>query len=126
MLASNNERAEEGREPCQQTFHYKRLIEDIGNGPRAETGQQVARTIRDQLARGDLHLGPSADESLETYSRQWLKGLSGNLKASTVRFYSDNLERHIVPLIGRRAIGSIARADCRELSLRFAPKRPRG
>jgi hypothetical protein len=36
-------------------------------------------------------------------------------EASTVRFYTDNLSRHVRPLLGIRPIASVTRADCREL-----------
>ena len=29
----------------------------------------------------------------EAYAHDWLRGLTGNLKASTIRFYSENLTR---------------------------------
>jgi hypothetical protein len=38
-----------------------------------------------------------------------------NLKASTVRFYTDNLENHVFPLLGPRPITEVSRKDCGEL-----------
>jgi hypothetical protein len=34
---------------------------------------------------------------------------------STVRFYTDHLENHIFPLLGKRPIGEVLRKDCRDL-----------
>jgi integrase len=80
-----------------------------------ETAVKVARAIRERLASGDLQLGPATDqETLKTYAAEWGKSLSG-LKSSTVRFYTDNLKRHVLPALGQRPIGSINRADCRTL-----------
>ncbi len=81
-----------------------------------ETALRIVQRIRERLAAGDLQLHSSAsDDTLEMYARDWLKGLTGNLKASTIKFYADNLERHVLPLLGRRAVGALSRADCREL-----------
>ena len=68
--------------------------------------------IRERLASGDLDLGATDTETLATYADEWQKGLSG-LKASTVRFYGDNLKRHILPALGHRPVSALNRADCR-------------
>ena len=68
------------------------------------------------MAAGALNLPVTADdESLDSYARKWLKGLAGNLKASTIAFYTDNVERHVLPTLGTRRLRDISRADCREL-----------
>ncbi len=54
-------------------------------------------------------------EVLNAYAREWLRTSVGHLKASTVRFYSGHLEKHILPLLGDRPIGEVTRKDCREL-----------
>ena len=54
-------------------------------------------------------------ETLEQYARQWLLGLTGTLKASTIKFYTDNLGHHVLPILGPRLIGTVSRADCREI-----------
>jgi integrase len=90
----------------------RRKAKQIGDH---ETALKVAKAIRERIARGDLQLGSSTDETFKTYAAEWLKGSAGNLKASTIAFYTDNLRRHVYPLLGSRAIGSITRADCREL-----------
>lgn len=73
------------------------------------TAMKLAQAIRERIARGDLQLGPSTEETLETYANGWLKGLTGNLRASTIAFYTDNLKRHVFPLLGRRPVGSVTR-----------------
>jgi integrase len=81
-----------------------------------ETALRVAKAIRERLARGDLLLEQIAeDETLDAYARSWLKALHGSLKASTIAFYTDNLERHVLPLLGTRSVRSLTRADCRQL-----------
>jgi len=52
---------------------------------------------------------------VQAYAQAWLRGLERNLKASTVRFYRENLDRHVLPLLGDRPLASITRADGREL-----------
>src|SRR5512134_2175803 len=80
-----------------------------------ETALKIARVIRERIAAGELYLGASSDETLQMYADAWLKGLTGNLKASTVTFYSENLRRHVLPALGHKPVGAIVRADCREL-----------
>jgi integrase len=80
------------------------------------TALEVARRIREQLALGDLGLLSTARaETLDTYAQSWLRGLTGNLKASTIRFYSDNLRRYVLPAYGTRPLQQLTRQDCREL-----------
>jgi len=91
----------------------KRKAKRIGD---RETALRVASRIRERMAAGALHLPTTADEeSLASYARTWLKGLAGNLKASTIDFYTDNVERYVVPALGTQRLPDISRADCREL-----------
>ena len=81
-----------------------------------ETAVCVAKSIREKLVRGEFGLETATeDETIETYARRWLSAISGNLKASTIRFYSENLDRHVFPLFGSRPVRSITRADCKDL-----------
>jgi integrase len=56
---------------------------------------------------------PEPPQTVESYANDWLKGLTGNLKASTIRFYSDNLKRHVLPALGQRPLADLTRRDCR-------------
>jgi integrase len=86
------------------------------------TALRVARAVRERIARGELQLGASSEETLDSYAAVWLKGLAGNLKASTIAFYGEHLRRHIVPALGQRPIGAVNRADCRELAVALRAK----
>jgi integrase len=91
----------------------RRRAKKIGD---RETAKRVAQRIREQLAAGAFNLTPTAtEEKLEAYVKTWLAGLSGNLKASTIRFYGDNLDRYVLPLLGHRPLTAVSRADAREL-----------
>ena len=85
-----------------------------------ETAMTIARRIRERIAAGALQLpsAAAAEESLQTYARGWLKTISGNLKASTVEFYTENMDRYILPALGARPLRDIGRADCRDLIVR--------
>src|SRR5687768_11187490 len=80
-----------------------------------DTALHVAKRIREQLAVGDLHLKEDAVEvpvdTLNAYADGWLTGVASTLKASTVRFYTANLARHVRPSLGLRPITSLTRAD---------------
>src|SRR3989442_11248719 len=81
-----------------------------------ETAKRLAQQIREKLATGDLRLAAvPAEETLDTYARPWLGSLTGNLKASTIKFYGDNLGRHVLPLLGHPPISTLSRRDAREL-----------
>jgi hypothetical protein len=96
--------------------HSNRRAKKIGD--RA-TALCVARRIRERLASDDLHLDgrepPGRVETVDTYADGWLRSTPATLKASTVRFYTDNLIRHVRPLLGARPVTSLTRADSREL-----------
>src|SRR4051812_2210130 len=80
-----------------------------------ETGRRLAGALEERLARSDFRL-PSADDlgpTLRTYAEKWLDAARGNLKASTVYFYSTHLEQHIYPALGTRRVSALRRPDCR-------------
>jgi integrase len=90
----------------------KRKSKRIGDKASAT---RVAQAIRERIAKGDLQLEQTNPETLAVYADAWQTGLSKALKASTLRFYGDNLRRYILPALGSRPISSINRRDCREL-----------
>jgi integrase len=94
--------------------HGKRRAKRVGD---QETARRVAKELREQLARTDLHLPILRSEAVtfERYTKAWLKTARLNLKASTVRFYEGHLDQHIVPALGSRAISEVRRGDCRDL-----------
>ena len=69
-------------------------------------------TLAERAAAPPSHPAP---ETLESYARAFLHVADLNLKTSTVRFYTDHLENHVFPLIGRRPIADVTRKDCRDL-----------
>jgi integrase len=91
----------------------RRRAKKIGD---KESATRVAQRIREQLAVGAVNLPPAAaEEKLNAYAKIWLAGLTGNLKASTIRFYDSNLESYVLPLLGDRPLTAVSRADAREL-----------
>jgi integrase len=88
----------------------KRRAKRIGEKHAA---QRVAREIQERLAAGELNLPMPGDETLQTYAENWLA--SATLKASTVRFYGDNLVNHIVPLLGAIPVAQLSRQHVKDL-----------
>jgi integrase len=74
-----------------------------------------AGTFRPKPYSGEPTATPEPVETLERYARTWLRTAALNLKASTVRFYTDNIENHVVPVVGAVPIGAVSRKHCREL-----------
>jgi hypothetical protein len=91
----------------------RRRAKKIGD---RETALRAAQKVREALVAGDLRVTQKAPaETLNSYTQEWLRGLQSNLKASTVRFYRENLTRHVLPLLGDRPLTNITRADGRLL-----------
>src|ERR1019366_5964257 len=82
-----------------------------------ETARRLASAIAERLARADFQLPAAADlgPTVQTYAATWLAAAEGNLKASTVHFYTTHLEQHIYPALGPRRVSTLRRQDCREL-----------
>ena len=94
--------------------HNRRKSKRIGKD--REAAKRVAKTIEERLAHGDLEL-PSAPstETFRAYAERWLVGVSSSLKASTLRFYSDNLTNHLYPLLGATTLVGVVRDDVKRL-----------
>ncbi len=100
------------------------LDREVGRAITSKTeAEQEADRIRTAIRDGSFQRlddpAPAVEpttESLEEYARRhWLPSAKLNLKASTVRFYSDNLKNHIFPLLGDTPIKAVSRMDCRRL-----------
>jgi integrase len=66
---------------------------------------------------------PHTALTLSSYAADWLRSVDGRLKASTIGFYADNLDHHLLPLLGARPIAGIKRADCISLITALRGKR---
>src|SRR5262245_33575749 len=64
-----------------------------------------------------------SSDTVETYARKWLNagcvGLRNKRrkKASTVGFYTDNVENHIIPALGTTPIAALTRSQCKSFVL---------
>jgi integrase len=90
----------------------RRRAKKIGD---RDAAKRIAQQVRERLAGEELYLPRTDSETLEQYASAWLESASGNLKGSTVRFYRDNLRRHILPQLGTRSLGAVSRSDARDL-----------
>jgi hypothetical protein len=69
--------------------HGRRRAKKIGD---RQTAQDVARAVREKLARGDLGVFNAGQaDTVEVYATRWLEAGEGGRKASTQRFYTFNL-----------------------------------
>jgi len=100
----------------------KRKAKRVGPGRSGKkAAEQAAVQIQARLASGDLsplhETPPSAPViTFEEYAKAWLETHARPAcKFSTARIYESNLEGHISPVLGSRALPSITRADCRAL-----------
>jgi integrase len=100
--------------------HGRRTAKRVGD---RKTAMHLAQAMREQLARGELHLqSPDARQTLAAYVTKWVETVRGSLKASTVRFYEGHLEQHVLPALGTRPVASLRRHDCRDLIVRCRAK----
>ena len=103
--------------------HYRiSLDREVGRHIDSKSeAQGLAESFKTAIRAGTFRAAPAkpvelpAVESVESYAREWLRTSVGHLKASTVHFYTDHLENHIIPLLGTRPISMMTRKDCREL-----------
>lgn len=109
-----------GKNPDGSKRHYrfsldKRLGRRIKSKSEAETeAERIRIAIRDGVfgAPRPQTDTPADVLTVSTYAAEWLRTVTGRLKASTIGFYEDNLKHHVLPLLGSRPISSIKRADC--------------
>ena len=99
----------------------RRKFKKVGD---REAALRLKRAIEERLGRADLRL-PAAGAAAETfrhYAEVWLAHAGATLKASTVRFYRDNLENHLYPSVGHVPLGLVARRDVKRLLLELRGK----
>jgi hypothetical protein len=90
--------------------------------------QRIKKEVEDRLARADLHLDPAAvttPPTVQAYAAKYLATAAHSLKRSTVRFYRDCIENHIVPALGSDSISQLARSHVKTLieTLQGGPQR---
>jgi integrase len=106
-----------GKNPDGSKRHYrfsldKHLGHRLKRKSEAETeAERIRIAIRDGVF--DAPRAEPADAlTLSTYAAEWLLTIAGRLKASTMGFYRDNLDHHVLPLLGARSVAEIKRGDC--------------
>ena len=90
----------------------RRRAKKIGD---RETAERLAKEIRQRLARGELRLPAAETETVRTYSTAWLTDVALTLKTSTLRFYRDNLENHVWPVLGAVPVARVDRTHVKQL-----------
>lgn len=86
-------------------------------GPDKEVALKLKLEMEERFAREALDLPPikAAPLLLRTFAANWLEAAATTHKKSTVRFYTDNIENHIVPILGDYDISKVTRAEVRKL-----------
>ena len=105
---------------CHAKQHYrfsldKHLGRRLKSKSEAETeAERIRIAIRDGVfgAPSPQTEAPAGVLTVRTYAAEWLLTIAGRLKASTIGFYSDNLDHHVLPLLGARPVAEIKRGDC--------------
>lgn len=88
-----------------------------------ETRQEAEEWLLDQRTRRSELEGDVADQRLADYLRWWIdneapKGKPGRapLAKTTLRGYRSNIERHLVPALGRKRVGDLQVRDLDEFA----------
>jgi integrase len=90
----------------------KRRAIKVGDKSVAEN---VARKIREQLAKGDLRIGSKPGPTFGEYARKWLDGYaSTTLKYSTFKGYESLMKAHLSPLMDR-PLDQVTKAEIKEI-----------
>jgi integrase len=85
----------------------------VGRKVRAPT-KQAALVRLDQLARS-YRAGVSANETLDSYLRDWLADHSRSVRPSTAASYAGHVRLHIAPLLGGIRLADLGPRDVRRL-----------
>ena len=97
----------------------KRKAKKIGKDKKQ--AEKIAKKIEAKLTLGDLGLlnkDEEAQPSFEDYANYWLEGYIKPLRRlSTYERYKDILNRHVFPVLGKKPIDLIKRAEIRNLFL---------
>ena len=105
-------RASEPRLHHQARLDYS-VVLDLGRGPDGRrirrwhsgyrTKKDAERARTELLARVDqgTYIEPSRLTLAAFLRQQWLPGLAGRVRATTLHSYRTNLERYVLPRIGR-------------------------
>lgn len=109
-----------GKSPDGLKRHYRfSLDKHLGRRLKSKSeaegeAERIRIAIRDGVFGATLPQteAPAVVLTVSAYVAEWSRTVNGRLKASTIGFYEDNLDHHVLPLLGARPIAEIKRADC--------------
>jgi integrase len=105
--------------------HHKGKRSSIKVGTDKARAEAIAEDMRDALVRGEIGLRVQARaDTLANYGAHWLEQ-QRTLKASTARFYRDNLKNHLVPVLGTIPVCDIERTHVKALLAALTKKKLR-
>lgn len=88
-----------------------------GNGKRIRQSKTfVLRTDAEWWLRQAARSGrPPVDETVAEYLDRWLDAVAVTIEASTLRSYTDHVENHITPMLGRIRVTNLTTSDVNRL-----------
>jgi hypothetical protein len=83
----------------------------------AATRGDVAKLLRAELKRRDdgKPIDLPAAPTLNVFAEQWLMNERDTLRPSTLKFYRDNLDNHVLPAVGKIRLSAIRRTHVNSL-----------
>jgi hypothetical protein len=83
----------------------------------AATRGDVAKLLRAELKRRDdgKPINLPAAPTLNVFAEQWLTNERDTLRPSTLKFYRDNLDNHVLPALGKIRLSAIRRTHVNSL-----------
>ena len=90
----------------------KRRSKKIGD---KKTATQVAREVRERLAKGDMGMLKDKCPTVAEYGEKWLQSPFHNWRSSTRDLYSGAFKEHIEPPLGSKRLDEIRRIEIKQL-----------
>jgi integrase len=86
-----------------------------------KAARKTAADVEEALTRGDYQLPVKSKQTFKQYADAWLP--TAGIKASTRRFYGDNLTRYIYPVLGSVQVGHLKREHTKRLLVELQKKK---
>ncbi|WP_374509246.1 tyrosine-type recombinase/integrase, partial [Niveibacterium sp.] len=96
-------------EEARQAHRAARWLVERGHAPLVYLETQL-QSRSDAKALAERH-------SFDAVCRDWLAATKGNLSSTTVRHRQQMLDKHVLPIVGKRPIAAITRKELRDLLL---------
>src|SRR5215208_3776148 len=79
----------------------------VGYRPDGKECQEKLDNLRRRASAGMLGDAKAGRETLAAFLRTWLRSIEGTMDGQSHRRHRDNVQRHLIPLIGHRKLADL-------------------